>query len=1166
MSFSIRRLFSHLHRILPALMAMAWSAAALSAPPEDTRLEFSPDGAVAILRLEEGGPNVIRTATPGRGFFFETWTTFGTKQFRLDHVTRTGDTLVVRRSSHLLPRFTFAVTHGKNYIALKLTRVEGVPSNQFVLALEMACDGKVLGQPLDAMSEPLGSTQRGPTPDVIGAEWRYLWHRSAEGPLGGMAFYAGGDHAKEDESLLEIWVHEGLPRPAIDEPWTIERARRWVEDYAARFADQTQMIIAADNPDDLYAMADYAHGAGAKQVYLHTDTWRGEYWPSKHSHVHVNPKVFPNGVEDLRRFSRFLEERGMFLALHGTSGSIGFFDPKYVAGGVDPGLASWGTGSLESSVNAEDVTIRLRPHAGVSFPLVEGWAEGQPGNLGGTNSPAFFRIGDEIVSAGGFDDTDREVWTLSRCRRGVGATKAAAHDAGSPAVGLIAPYGQVLVPDVDAPLLDQIAEEFASFVNAVGQRHLVYDALEIHGYPRWGVRKFPALVARRLDHPVITSTSGGTPVWCNLEERFHRVTGFTPQRRVGYASADIVLDTGYRRATDTLTFNQQIAMAVAAGNSKMTLQKGEAMFGIDRGMIAEHGLSTEFRDLFRRWREVIPHVAANRHELEALLVDPQKSPSRIGMPRGFMTVDLRETADAYEIVPVRIMTRATGDAPWMSGVESAAVGPRQFVTPGEVIDLVNPFTPQPPRFTIRVLPELTTTGEPKRRPTSPAQRTILDDYLTGVAGGGQAVTKAHPLDGARWIWFGGDESALNANKTSYFRKVVPVPVKSSVRQAAIFFCGDDEIVCHVNGRRIGANKLWRQVLHADITEAMVSGENLVGLEVRNGGAEGGGIACAVITFDDGETLVIPTDKSWKSFDRKVEGWSQLAFDDAAWIQAGEQGRFGMAPWGTPALVLEQKTTLQPSATAIVNQRHATMAQDGAGIVVSASNDRSEDRWMERDFPSWDVTAIMPGRGLSLDVTGDGSGAVLVVQLFGGGERDYVVKIDFTGKKTIVIPTGEMAWANGHWGRRPGTERFAYGTIERAAMGFGFIPAKTSPSVKVEHLQLLHERESRFTNPTIRVGNGNLRIDGEIRTGECFRYDGGETGGVYDENWKKKRELPVRTTDFTMPTGTAPVAIDVVQGIARPWLEVQFIVEGKPLTVMKSGSAGPNGEARSIPRR
>ena len=39
-----------------------------------------------------------------------------------------------------------------------------------------------------------------------------------------------------------------------------------------------------------------------------------------------------------------------------------------------------------------------------------------------------------------------------------------------------------------------------------------------------------------------------------------------------------------------------------------------------------------------------------------------------------------------------------------------------------------------------------------------------------------------------------------------------------------------------------------------------------------------------------------------------------------------------------------------------------------------------------------------GRGLSMDLVGDGSGAVLLLQLSGRGVRDYVVKIDFVGPR------------------------------------------------------------------------------------------------------------------------------------------------------------------------
>ena len=56
-----------------------------------------------------------------------------------------------------------------------------------------------------------------------------------------------------------------------------------------------------------------------------------------------------------------------------------------------------------------------------------------------------------------------------------------------------------------------------------------------------------------------------------------------------------------------------------------------------------------------------------------------------------------------DIVPVRVLTRATGDIPWQLGQEHGPLGPRQFVKTGERLELSNPDRPQVPKFLIRVL-------------------------------------------------------------------------------------------------------------------------------------------------------------------------------------------------------------------------------------------------------------------------------------------------------------------------------------------------------------------------------------------------------------------------------------------------------------------------------
>ena len=263
----------------------------------------------------------------------------------------------------------------------------------------------------------------------------------------------------------------------------------------------------------------------------------------------------------------------------------------------------------------------------------------------------------------------------------------------------------------------------------------------------------------------------------------------------------------------------------------------------------------------------------------------------------------------------------------------------------------------------------------------------------------------------------------------------------------------------------------------------------------------------------------------------------------------------MQPWGKPALVLMTQASLQPKADEVRNQAYAKYAQDGDGVVVSAENPRDQAFMKEDDLPSLARTVAMPGHGLSLDVTGDGSGAVLVIQLLAGKARDYVVKIDFTGKRTIVIPTGEVSWADGNWGRRQGTERFSYGVISGVAMGFGYIPAKASPRVKVENLQLLEDRPSKLINPVVAVGAGELQVSGEVESGQYLHYTGGDTAGVYDENWHLLKQLPVTRRDYLMPSGKAPVSVKVADGAPTPWLETQFFSEGAPIRIPKEGSAG-----------
>jgi hypothetical protein len=1137
------------HKPLPVITAIALAFQALThalpaAATGGSNIAFAPDGKVSSLILETGGHNQLNPADPGRGFYLKTWSPDGPKEFRLTHIQRQGDTLIVSKGA-ALPRFTFAITTAQRYLALKLQRVEGLPKNAVTLHLEIRCSANVVMQGLDYM---LNSKSSGL---LINANWKHLWNRNSNDPLGGIAIYPAGQPDKEDSALLDVWVNEDLPKPAVKEPWTRERATQWLNDFEKLYEDQTMMLIGAASLQELYAVTDQARSAGVKQIYLHTDTWRGEYWPKQHSHIHINPKVFPKGLEDLKAYTAYLRKFGMFLTLHYTAGGIGPSDPQRIAGHVSRQLTSWGKGTLESPVDSKAQTLQFRPSPGTDFPFVSDF--GLRSNIYHIFNPNFIRVGDEIIQVGAFENTDHDVWTLNGCVRGHGATEAAAHQKGEEAAGLVSGYGQNFTPDVDSPLFEEMAKEYADFANAIGLGRLEYDALEINYCPPWGGPKYTERVARHLDHPVITGSSGGTPVWGNVEVMFHRYKHLSAP---GGAGASFIMETGDRRATTELEFNTSIASAVANGANKIIFQKSQAMFGINQAMLAGHGLSEKFIEAVGLWRSVALFATPEQRQAlrQSMTATPIAKNSLISPVHsdGYISgVRIKETQDAYQLIPSSILIQPT-DAPWMKGVESAVVAPRQFVEPGQILQMNNPNAAQPLAWTIRVLPEVAPSTTSTQAKAPAAEQTILDNYLTGVASAKQNGTAKHPLEGAHWVWLGEDDPAVDAgDKTVYFRKTLNIPENKKLLAGSLFFTADNAMDCYVNGRRVARSGSWQQVIYQDITASLHPGINVVALATMNSGGPGGGIASVQLNFEGEDPVVIHTDTTWKASDQLVEGWKEPTTPDAAWKSAVAFGEFGIPPWSKPSVATSALVALQPKATEVQNQSHAAFTQDGDGVVVSAENMRSEDQLLESGYPFWNRAAVMPGHGLSLEVTGDGSGAVLVIQLSGGGERDYVVKLDFTGKRKIVIPTGEVSWANGYWGRRPGTERFGYSGIERISMGFGYIPAKTSPKVKVENMQLLEDRPSKLINPIVTTGTGELRVTGEIESDQYLRYTGGGQATVYDENWKQVKQLPVTLHEYLMPTGVAPLSVRVSQGAPQPWLEVQFISEGNPITIPKT---------------
>lgn len=252
--------------------------------------------------------------------------------------------------------------------------------------------------------------------------------------------------------------------------------------------------------------------------------------------------------------------------------------------------------------------------------------------------------------------------------------------------------------------------------------------------------------------------------------------------------------------------------------------------------------------------------------------------------------------------------------------------------------------------------------------------------------------------------------------------------------------------------------------------------------------------------------------------------------------------------------------LQPKAHKIVNIGDHQFTDDGDALKIQFENKRNETIVNDDKLPYWSCSSNMEkARGIGLTVTGDGSRAVLVLQAHCSGPRDYVVSLDFKGTREIIIPCGEVSWADARWGWRFDTKDTKYGILKKLSMGLGKVPPNTTVNIKVGNIRVLPEIPTQLNNPLITVGTGAMKITGSVKSGCYLWYRNGNTVGVFDENWNKLADLPAVKTNYAAPRGKLELRVDSKDSTPLPWLECQFFVRDTPMILSESGQQSNKGK-------
>ena len=662
----------------------------------------------------------------------------------LQILSHKGENLQVGFPDRPTPRFTFRIEENPDYIVLRMAKAEGDFSGRDMSLLFRS------SQKDGAEAFCLDYMVRNESPaSGLRLLWPYLWNPNPADPRGAFAVIKQGPDAARDESLAAIWAEGTLPHPATGKPWTREAVKQWVTAYHAKFAGLSETTLSASNPQELNRLTDWLHGTGIRRVYLHTDTWREEYWPKKRSFVDVNPNVFPGGRKDLKTYSDDLKKKGMLLRLHNVSAGIGPDDPEFILGDkIDSRLATWVTGKLEKPVGADDHVFYFRPSPAADFPhlrLAANWRLSR------------FRIGNEIVSVAGMEDVDGPVWRLIPVNRGK-TGPSAVHAAGVEMTGLLSAYGQNFIPDNNSDLLEEMATRYANLINEVGLDHQHYDGAEIHCHLEpWGFAKLSWLVARKINRATTSSTSGGRPSAWNFELNFSTIRDL---KELGYWAVSIpMLLDGHRNASSWLDAHFEVGSRLLSNARRVGFTKPEPFFGIETKVLDQHGLLPSYTELAGNWMQTIGSIGEREIAWLRQSLTPVQSKlrQRGNHSQSYDVPVMVKREDGFYFVPTRVMLREGLDAPWLSGQEFGPVGPRQYLQPGQKVTLTNPHAPQAPDLILHLLPALDrgSKNPASARAANPASGadTTRDAYNTGtISRPATDIAVASPVKPAATLW------------------------------------------------------------------------------------------------------------------------------------------------------------------------------------------------------------------------------------------------------------------------------------------------------------------------------------------------------------------------------------------------------------------------------
>lgn len=159
-----------------------------------------------------------------------------------------------------------------------------------------------------------------------------------------------------------------------------------------------------------------------------------------------------------------------------------------------------------------------------------------------------------------------------------------------------------------------------------------------------------------------------------------------------------------------------------------------------------------------------------------------------------------------------------------------------------------------------------------------------------------------PMEGAKWIWMGGEKGTDAPRGMRVFMADFALPNGAKVEKAELLVAGENRYWFVINGQQVAGSPEGKSgaqmVASVDVTANVKAGKNALRAQIENAALGAAGLIAKInITTTDGKMISVVTDESWHCTKDGGANWHNREIAEDAWPKCSVTGEFGIKPWG-----------------------------------------------------------------------------------------------------------------------------------------------------------------------------------------------------------------------------------------------------------------------------